>query len=318
MKKDRTIQIVFAPSEIGAGTRGSSLGPESIKIASWDFKSDFFIKHPILEIPTKNNTIYNSIKFPYAKRIAEIIEVCQNLSKSVEEIITKKKLPVVISGDHSLAKGTIAGIQNAKKNGQLGLIWIDAHADLHTPYTTPSGNVHGMSLAASLMLDNAKYKVRPIDESIKKLWENYKNLSQSKTKINSSDVIILSLRDYEPEEMEIIKQLKINVITTNELRKNGVEFTTRKIFKTLQNCTDIYISLDVDSLDSSISKGTGTPCSNGLKTKEMEDLITKLMENEKIACFEITEINPTLDNENIMAEIAFNILRRGVNSYLLN
>ena len=110
----------------------------------------------------------------------------------------------------------------------------------------------------------------------------------------------------------------MKVITTGEFRKRGVENVVRALTKLLNDCTDIYVSFDVDCLDSSISKGTGTPVSNGLREREAEDLVSKLMQKPKICCFEITEVNPTLDKENLMSEIAFNILQRSVNVLMMN
>ena len=110
----------------------------------------------------------------------------------------------------------------------------------------------------------------------------------------------------------------MKVVTTNEVRRKGTEIIYRSIIRHLAHCTDIYVSFDVDSLDSSISKGTGTPVSNGLKEREAEDLISKFMQNRKVCCFEITEVNPTLDKENLMAEIAFNIMQRSVNVLMMN
>ena len=108
------------------------------------------------------------------------------------------------------------------------------------------------------------------------------------------------------------------VITTAELRRKGPENVVKAALRRLTECTDIYVSFDVDALDSSITKGTGTPVTNGLKEREAEDLVSKFMQNRKICCFEITEVNPTLDKENLMAEIAFNILQRSVNVLLMN
>ena len=120
------------------------------------------------------------------------------------------------------------------------------------------------------------------------------------------------------EDITVDEKYGIKVITTSELRRIGAENVSRKVLRYLSDCTDIYVSFDVDSLDSAISKGTGTPVSNGLKEREAEDLISKFMQSRKICCFEITEVNPTLDKENLMAEIAFNILQRSVNVLLVN
>jgi arginase len=131
-------------------------------------------------------------------------------------------------------------------------------------------------------------------------------------------VVFISLRDYEKEEKNIIEKNEIKVITTGEIRRKGAENIVRSIQRYLSDCTDIYVSFDVDSLDASISRGTGTPVSNGLKEREAEDLISKLMQNRKVCCFEIAEVNPTLDKENLMAEIAFNILQRSVNVLMMS
>ena len=143
----KNIKIIEVPSEIGAGTRGASLGVEAIKIAALDFMSNFFIHFPSERIPVENKLLYEPIESPYAKRIKGIVSMYEKVSKSIQETIKGNFFPVVLSGDHSIAGATIAGIKMAKPKSKLGVIWIDAHADLHTPYTTPSGNMHGMPLA---------------------------------------------------------------------------------------------------------------------------------------------------------------------------
>jgi arginase len=198
------------------------------------------------------------------------------------------------------------------------VIWIDAHADLHTPYTTPSGNLHGMPLSASIGEDNEESKVHDLDEKTKKEWNQLKNFGKISPKVLPEDIVFISLRDFENEVIYLIVKYGMKVITTAEFRKKGVENVVRALTKLLNDCTDIYVSFDVDCLDSSISKGTGTPVSNGLREREAEDLVSKLMQNPKICCFEITEVNPTLDKENLMSEIAFNILQRSVNVLMMN
>ena len=131
-------------------------------------------------------------------------------------------------------------------------------------------------------------------------------------------MVFISLRDFEKEEKYLLDQLDIKKITTKEIRSKGAENIVRSVLRYMSDCTDIYLSFDVDSLDSSISKGTGTPVGNGLREREAEDLVSKFMQNRKICCFEITEVNPTLDKENLMAEIAFNILQRSVNIVMMN
>lgn len=314
----KNIKLIEVPSEIGAGTRGASLGIDAIKIAGLDFMSNFFVHFPSDKVQTENNLLFEPIQSPYAKRIGGVLNMCERISNAVSDTIKNNFFPVVLSGDHSNAAGTIAGIKSAKPKSKLGVIWIDAHADLHSPYTTPSGNMHGMTLATAIAEDNTENKVHEIDEKTKLIWEQLKSLNKIKPKVLAEDIVFIGLRDFEKEEKSLIDKLGIKTIPISEVRRNGAENISRKVLRYLSDCTDIYVSFDVDSLDSSISKGTGTPVSNGLKEREAEDLISKFMQNRKVCCFEISEVNPTLDKENLMAEIAFNILQRSVNVLMMN
>lgn len=314
----KNIKIIEVKSEIGAGTRGASLGVEAIKIAALDFMSNFFVHFPTEAIETENKLLFEPIESPYAKRIKGTLTLYERISKSICETVKTNWFPVVLSGDHSTAGATIAGLKMARPKAKLGAIWIDAHADLHTPYTTPSGNMHGMPVAISIAEDNLECKVHDLDDNTIKTWEALKNLGGIAPKILPEDIVFISLRDYEKEEEHLIKSYGMKVISTNEVRRKGPEQIARSVFRYLSDCEYIYVSFDVDSLDASISKGTGTPVTNGLREREVEDLISKFMQHRKVCCFEITEVNPTLDKENLMAEIAFNILQRSVNVLLLN
>jgi arginase len=314
----KNIKLIEVPSEIGAGTRGASLGVEAIKIAGLDFMSNFFIHFPSEKIEPENQLLFEPIQSPYAKRIHGVLTMYERISKAVSDSVKNNFFPVILSGDHSNAGGTIAGLKMAKPKSKLGVIWIDAHADLHTPFTTPSGNMHGMPIATAISEDNLDSKVHDVDDKTIKIWNQLKNIGNIGQKVLPEDVVFISLRDFEKEEKYIIEKHGIKVIPTSEVRRNGAENVSRKVLRYLSDCTDIYVSFDVDSLDSSISRGTGTPVGNGLREREAEDLISKFMQNRKVCCFEITEVNPTLDKENLMAEIAFNILQRSVNILMMN
>jgi arginase len=314
----KNIKLIEVPSEIGAGTRGASLGLDAIKIAALDFMSNFFVHFPSEKVPHENKLLYEPIESPYAKRIKGIATMYDRVIKAVSDSMKNNFFPVVISGDHSMAGATIAGIKIAKPKSKLGVIWIDAHADLHTPYTTPSGNLHGMPLAVTINEDNKDCAVHELDPETAKYWNQLKTTGKIAPKVLPEDVVFISLRDYEKEERYLIEKYGMKVVTTNEVRRKGPENVVRSVIRYLSDCTDIYITFDVDSLDASISRGTGTPVSNGLREREAEDLISKFMQNRKICCFEIAEVNPTLDKENLMSEIAFNILQRSVNVLLMN
>jgi arginase len=230
----------------------------------------------------------------------------------VSDTMKAKEFPIVLAGDHSTAGGTIAGIKMANPKARIGVIWIDAHADLHSPYTTPTGNVHGMPLAASLGEDNIANKLNKPDKETIELWNKLKKVGGISPKVQYSDLVYISVRDVEPEETFLMKKHKIKTFTTSDVKRHGVEKIARDALAYLNNCQLIYVSFDVDSMDSSISKGTGTPVRNGITEKEAGSLCVRLIQNEKVCCFEIAEVNPTLDKENLMAENTFEILQRVV------
>lgn len=314
----KNIKLIEVPSEIGAGTRGASLGVDAIKIAALDFMSNFFIHFPSEKVPHENKLLFEPIESPFAKRIGGVTAMYEKVSKSVMDSIKGGFFPVVLSGDHSIAGATIAGLKMARPESKLGVIWIDAHADLHTPYTTPSGNLHGMPLSISIGEDNKECMVHDLEEETAKQWEYLKNIGKIFPKVLPEDIVFISLRDFEKEEKFLIEKYGMKVFSTSEVRRKGPENIVRSVVRYLADCTDIYISFDVDCLDAGITKGTGTPVENGLREREAEDLVSKFMQMRKVCCFEITEVNPTLDRENLMAEIAFNILQRSVNILLMN
>ena len=314
----KNIKLIEVPSEIGAGTRGASLGIDTIKIAALDFMSNFFIHFPSEKVPHENKLLYEPIESPYAKRIKGVTTMYERVSKAVGDSMKNNFFPVVLSGDHSIAGATIAGIKMARPKSKIGVIWIDAHADMHTPFTTPSGNIHGMPIAIAINEDNTECAVHDVDEQTIKYWNQLKNMGKIAPKVLPEDIVFISLRDFEKEEKFLIDKYGMKVISTNEVRRKGPENVVRSVIRYLDDCTDIYISFDVDSLDASISRGTGTPVGNGLREREAEDLISKFMQNRKVCCFEISEVNPTLDKENLMSEIAFNILQRSVNVLMMS
>ena len=309
MKKIRFIEV---KSEIGAGTRGASLGPDAIKIAALDYGSNLFRKIDSTNVPVENQLLFEPTGSPYAKRIKGVLAVMERVANVVRVSLRNNEFPIVLAGDHSTAAGTISGMRMAYPKQRLGVIWIDAHADLHSPWTTPSGNMHGMPLAAVLNEDNAQNKMNKPDKETLENWTRIKQLGNIAPKIDYSDIVYIALRDVEPEESYLLKKHKIKAFSTSEVKRNGVEKIARDTLAHLNRCHHIYISFDVDSMDSSISKGTGTPVRNGITEKEAGSLLVRLIQNERVICFEIAEVNPTLDKENLMAENTFEILQRVV------
>ena len=304
----RDIKLVEVRSEIAAGTRGASLGIDALKIASLDKKSDFFTQFEPINIPDANNYLWKGNKFPHAKYIDGVYQVLKNVYSTIESLRLEKKFPIVLAGDHSTAAGTIMGIKAAHPEKSLGVIWIDAHADLHTPLTTPSGNMHGMPLAMVSQLDNPDCQINQPTEETLTFWEKIKKIGGDFPKINPKDIVFISVRDTEKPEQFLMKKYGIRNFTTEEVRNKGVKQIAEQALEILKSCDQIYISFDVDSLDSSISVGTGTPVPNGLTLEEAIDLNAELIKDKRVCCWEIVEVNPTLDSENTMAEAAFEVL----------
>ena len=249
----KPIKLIEVKSEIGAGTRGSSMGVDAIKIAALDFGSNFFKKFKGAEVQNENHLLLEPVVNDYAKRIKGIFTLNERLAKEIKETLLKDEVPIVLAGDHSSALGTISGIKLAYPKKRVGVIWIDAHADLHTPYTTPSGNMHGMPLACVLGEDNKeRQQNKPDDETIE-YWEKLKNMGGICPKINYNDLVF-----------------KVRVFNLQEIRKKAVERVANESLNYLDHCDIIYVSFDVDSMDSRISSGTGTPVPNGITEKESE------------------------------------------------
>ncbi len=309
----KPIKLIEIKSEIGAGTRGSSMGVDAIKIAALDFGSNFFKKFKSVEVQNENHLLLEPVVNDYAKRIKGIYTLNERLANEIKKTLLKEEVPIVLAGDHSSALGTISGIKMAYPTKRIGVIWIDAHADLHTPYTTPSGNMHGMPIACVLAEDNKERQQNKPDDETVEYWEKLKSLGGITPKINYNDLVYIALRDFEPQEDFLIKKNKVRVFNLQEIRKKAVERVAIESLNYLDHCDIIYVSFDVDSMDSRISSGTGTPVPNGITEKEAGNLIYYIMRSKKIVCFEMVEINPTLDKENLMAENAFEILQKATN-----
>ncbi len=304
----KEIKIIEVKSEIGAGTRGASLGVEAIKIASLDLKSDLFKKHHSVEVENVNEMLYDGTEQTFAKFIDGVLMMEERVCLEVYEQLYDDFFPLIVAGDHSTAYGTIAGIKKAYPKKRLGVIWIDAHADLDTPFTTASGDMNGMPLAMAFDIDNLENKVNdPRGETVD-YWEQIKNVGIPGAKINPEDLVCVAVRDMEKAENYFINKFNINFIEVEDIRKKGAAAMASHALGMLDHCDLIYVSFDVDSIDSRFSTGTGTPVSNGLTVEEAKTLCAELCKDPKVCAFEIAEVNPTLDTENRMAEGAFEIL----------
>lgn len=301
------LSFIINKSELGAGTRGASLGPEAIQVVARQQKSNIFSAYPTRVLPHLNDLLDQPSTHEFAKYIDGMKVVYDTVSNELKSLLDKGEFPFVIAGDHCSAGGTIKGIQRVFPDAKLGVVWIDAHADLHTPYTTPSGNLHGMPLATALGVENIEMVKNDVDSETKEYWESLKT-----NYLLPENLVFVGVRDTEAEEDFLISKFNIKNYEVDEVLNKGVNQVLSEIKEKLIHCDLIYVSFDVDSMDpDETSYGTGTPVKNGLQVKDAEDLLIGLLEMPKTAVFEMVEINPCLDNKvNRMAEISFSLIKK--------
>ncbi len=306
----KEIKIIKNRSDIGAGTRGSDMGVDAIEIAAINKKSNYFDSYDFEDVITENESIYNKVNNSFAKRIDSVFNQCKRLSNHVKVNLQEGKFPIVLSGDHSSALGTISGVKAANPTKRVGVVWIDAHGDLHSPYTSPSGNIHGMPLSAAISDDNLDCQINDVDRETSELWERMKNIGTPGQKVLPEDIIFFGVRDTEEPEDKQMEKYGIKNYMVAEVRYRGLDVCVNEALDKLSNCDVIYVSFDVDSMDCDmISYGTGTPVSKGFDQYEIINIINGLLASKKVACVEFVEVNPLLDFKgNKMAETAFEVL----------
>jgi arginase len=304
------IQLININSELGAGTRGASLGVQAMKVASWNKGSDYFNRHPVVRIQDENDFLFEAVQTPHAKYAEGILNVFERMVNQFAELAKSDDFPIVLAGDHSTAAATISGLKAARPNERLGVVWVDAHGDLHTPYSSPSGNMHGMPLAMALAEDNVDRKLNDVSSDAAEYWEKLKNIGGISPKIQADDLVFFGVRDTEEPEDYLMDKKGIKNYTVAEVRYRGLQLCVAEALERLKDCDSIYISFDVDSMDCGIvSHGTGTPVYKGFDQEEVTEIMKGIIDSGKVRCFEVVEVNPTLDEkQNKMAEVSFDVL----------
>ncbi len=305
-----SIKIIKNRSDIGAGTRGSDLGVDAIEIAAINKGNHYFNQYEYEDVETHNESVYDRVNNSFAKRVGHVLEQCTRISLVVKKNLQNDFFPIVLSGDHSAALGTISGIKSAYPEKKLGVIWIDAHADLHSPYTSPSGNIHGMPLAAALDSDNLDCQINEVIGDTEKYWWALKNIGVKGAKLSPEHLIYFGVRSTEAPEDQQMEEMSLRNYMVAEIRYRGLSVCVQEALTQLKDCDHIYISFDVDSLDCDlVSYGTGTPVPKGFDPSEAKEIIKELIASDKVVCLEFVEVNPLLDTKgNKMAETAFEVL----------
>lgn len=295
-KLNKKIGLIGFPMDLGADRRGVDMGPSAIRYANLEEKlenlgyevTDF----GDIEIQISETQKIENAKLKYLPEIAKTSKI---LSHKVETLLKKNYFPLIIGGDHATAIGTIAGIANycKKKKQTLGIIWIDAHADMNTEETTPSGNIHGMPLAIALGLGNKKLT----------------HLNGFSPKVEIENIVMIGIRDVDFLEAQTIKKLNLKVYTMTEVDKMGIHRIIAKVLADFKNRVDhIHISFDMDGIDPDYAKGVGTPVPGGLTYRESQLLMEMVADCGCMNSLEMLEVNPILDTKNRTAYLATELI----------
>lgn len=303
--QSKIVDIIGFPMDFGAGRRGVDMGPSALRIAHLAEKLEQ-LGYKVNDLGDINIQIMERQKInnPKLRYIKEIEKTSKILANRVEKTLESKHFPLVIGGDHSMAIGTIAGISSyCKKNDlTLGVIWIDAHADMNTDETSPSGNIHGMPLAAAVGLGN---------ESL--TW-----LKGFSPKVLPENCVVIGARSIDELERVNIKKLNVPVYTMSDVDKLGVHRIISRVLKDFKERIDhIHVSFDVDSVDPNVAPGVGTPVPGGLSYRETHLVMEAIAECGCMSSLEITEVNPILDSRNQTAEFVTGVVASSMGQRIL-
>lgn len=300
MQAKQAVNVIQILSGVGAGKLGSHLGVQ------WLCERAKLPCHPHHIFCNQSNSQF---VHPPAKYIDNLTAFFQRFLHSLSEIYQQPAFPVILSGDHSNAIGTISALCHAYPDKRIGVIWIDAHADLHTPYTTPSGNLHGMTLAALIREDNLANAKHVLSPEVAAYWQQLKQLAPQSAGILPQDLCFLGLRDYEPEEQALIERWQIPHYSSEKMRQLGIEQVLHQVKTQFADLDMVYVSFDIDSLDSGLLSATGTPVAQGFSEQELAKILSVLLTLPNLAVFELTEFNPTLSSDTEQYEMIYRLLK---------
>lgn len=304
-KTEQIVSIIGFPVDLGAGRRGVDMGPSALRIAGLENKLKT-LGYKVEDTGDINIEIMERQKIinPKLKYLNEILKTSRKLAARIEKVLEQNKFPLCLGGDHSMALGTLAGISSycRKNNLTLGVIWIDAHADMNTDETTPSGNIHGMPLAASMGLGHPElvdfYGFAP--------------------KLKPENCTIIAARSIDIEEREIIKKLNPAVYTMSDVDKLGIHRIISRVLKQFKEKIDhIHVSFDVDSVDPNFAPGVGTPVPGGLNYREAHLLMESIAECGCMSSLGVAEVNPILDVKNSSAVFAADLIASSMGQRIL-
>lgn len=286
------ISVIGVPIDFGQMRRGVDMGPSAIRYAGAIERLEA-IGHTVND----EGDIYvpNAAQLevhPKLRNLGAVVEACTQLSNRVKETVEQKKFPLILGGDHSIAIGTLAGLAHHYKN--LGVIWYDAHADMNTAETSPSGNIHGMPLAVAMGMGHEKLT----------------SIGGSEAKIKPENLVIIGARSVDEGEKALIKEKGIKVYSMHEIDRLGMTAVMKDALEYLasRNVDGVHLSLDLDGLDPLHTPGVGTPVPGGITYRESHLAMEMLQESGVLTSAEFVEVNPVLDTKNSTANVAVELM----------
>jgi arginase len=297
----RPVAVIGATLDLGAGRRGVDMGPSAIRYAGLDTRiaelgrevEDWGnVETAVAEAASAGNE--------QARFLTEIKEACGRVAAMVERAVAARRLPLVLGGDHSIALGTLGGL--ARAGGRPGgVLWLDAHGDLNRPDTSPSGNVHGMALAAALGIAGAEFE----------------SAAWSLPAVDPGRVALVGVRSLDPAEREVLRELDVYVLTMSDLDRLGVESGMAKALERISGPGFVHVSLDLDVVDPAVAPGVGTPARGGLSYREAHLVMELVAESGLSGSLEVVEVNPILDRENETATLAVELVASALGARIL-
>ncbi len=290
----RSVQIIGAPVDFGANRRGVDMGPSAIRYAGL---ADALAEAGVESVDAGDLLVARAEERDpdegpgsgRAKFLAEIEDVCRRLADEVAEVVANGRFPLVLGGDHSVAIGTLSG---SARDADIGAVWFDAHGDFNTPETSPSGNVHGMPLAAALGQDGF--------DGVE--WAQARGLREE-------NVVLVGLRSLDGSEREAIRESDVTAFTMSDIDERGMDDVVRDALHVATAGVDgIHVSLDLDWLDPNVAPGVGTPIRGGVTYREAHTALETVAEHDHdegvLRSMELVEVNPILDHHNETADVA--------------
>lgn len=292
----RKITIIGFPMDLGTSRRGVDMGPSALRIAQLQTKLER-LGHEVsdwgnLLIKGRESLEEGTASVKYAKEIANFLK---DLAEKTYQALKADSCPLVLGGDHSLSMGSVAGVARyyREQSKKIGMIWFDAHADINTPETSPSGNVHGMPVAHLMGLGEKELLA----------------VSSVQPTVDKTKSVLIGLRDLDPGEKVTIQKLGLKCFTMRDIDERGMKSVMEEAIKIASTDTaGIHVSCDMDWIDPSFAPGVGTPVRGGGSYRESHLAMEMIADTGKMVSVEVTEVNPVLDRENKTAELAVEIL----------